>query len=87
MKTKIQKEIVPIDETSCCGTLAYGYSNKKAAIKAIEAITGESVDVSQVQKLRVMKIDRDGEPYYFWGDKCNHCGFKNNGVLSYAIID
>ncbi len=66
--------IIPFDESSFCGELAFGYSNKKEAKKAIEDVTGEKVDAENMQKLKVKKIIRkDGEEFYIWEDKCDHC--------------
>lgn len=82
---KKEKEIVGFDQPTFCGELAYGYSNKKEAIKAIERDTGEKIEYPEnMQKLRVMKSKKDGEDYYYWGETCEHCGFKNNGVWSWA---
>lgn len=84
-KLKIEKKILPFDESTFCGELAYGYGTKLAAKKAIEEHTGESVDIENLQKLRVTKVvGADGNDIYFWGDICPHCGAKNNGIWSYA---
>jgi len=89
IKEIIPKEIIPIDEIGFCGSLAYGYSNKKEAIKAIEKITGEKVDVDIdfLRKVRIRKFILNEEDYYYWGNICEHCGAKNNGVWSYLYGD
>jgi len=78
---KVKKEIVSFDEPTFCGELAYGYSNKKEAIKAIEEYTGEKIgNPENMEKIRVLKF-RDE---YTWGDTCRCCGRKNSGVWSWA---
>lgn len=83
---KNKKEIVGFDEGSFCGELAYGYSNKKEAIKAIEKQTGEKIECPEdMEKLKVMKSKtEEGEDMYWWDSKCKECGRKNNGVWSWA---
>ena len=90
---KITKEVISIDSPSVCGTVAYGYSNKKEAIEAIvkhQDPTGRFIDftfVGNLQKKKVIKTKRDGEDYYYWGDKCECCGAKNTGVWSYLDLN
>lgn len=81
------REVVPFDEPTFCGELAYGYSNKKEAIKAIEEVTGEKIeDKDNLEKLKVYKFTKkDGEIYYTWADKCDHCGQEiKGGIWSWA---
>jgi hypothetical protein len=81
---KIKKEIVPIDSFNSTGDLAYGYSNRKEAIRDIQALEpSHKIDLSSLYRIRVMKHVKNGEDTYFWGDKCPECGTKNNGVWSY----
>jgi uncharacterized C2H2 Zn-finger protein len=81
-----KKEIVCFDDSAVCGDLAFGYSNKKEAIKEIEAHTGEKIEEPQyMEKLKVIRYrDRNGEIMYSWKKKCPCCGQKNNGVWSWA---
>lgn len=69
----MKKEIVEIDSSSVCGTIAFGYSNKKEAIEAIAKTRtyNGSTDfpfVANLEKKKVMKTVKDGENYYYWGD-------------------
>ena len=83
---RTKKQIIQFDESGFCGELAYGYSDKKEAIKAIEKYTGEKIECPEdMQKIRVLKFkDKDGEDFYSWADKCKECGRKNNGVWCWA---
>ena len=88
MKKEIKKEIVSFDETAFAGEMAYGYANKREAIKAIELETGEKIENSEdMRKLRVIKFMKDGEETYTWAEVCECCGRKNNGVLSWGIFN
>lgn len=81
------RNVIPFDESTFCGELAFGYSNKKQAIKEIEEVTGEKIESPEnMQKLKVKKIIRkDGEEYYIWASKCDHCMQKiQGGVWSWA---
>ena len=81
-----KKYIVPIDEGSVCGTLAYGYSDKNEAIKVIEKQTGEKIE--NPDDMTLLKVERfrdeNGDIIYYWGENCKHCGKPNNGVMSWA---
>ncbi len=85
---KEEKKIISFDESHVAGEIAYGYSNKKEAIKAIEEETGEKPDIDNMQKIRVMsKLDKASmQVFYYWGDECHSCGRKNDGVLSWADL-
>ena len=84
----MKKEIIQFDENTFYGELAFGYSNKKEAIKAIEKYTGEKVENPEdMQKLRVIKFKKDGKDYFTWADPCECCGQKNNGIWSWANFD
>lgn len=85
-KLNEEKYLIPLDEAWVVGTIAFGYRNKKEAISAMFQQTGEMPDVENMQKIRVMKYEKDGEPYYSWAGKCNCCGSKNNGVISWADL-
>lgn len=83
---KVKKEVVNVDEDMVCGNIAYGYSNKKEAKKAIEKETGDDVDMENLEKMRVIKSKVDGEDFFFFGDTCKHCGRKNDGIISYVNL-
>lgn len=81
----MEREIVQFDESTFCGELAFGYSNKKEAIKAIEKYTGEKIEYPEnMEKLRVAKFKKDGEDYYSWAESCGCCGSKNSGFWSWV---
>jgi hypothetical protein len=82
-----KREIVPFDESSFCGELAYGYSDKQEAIKAIQLTTGELIESpNDMIKLKVKRfVKKDGEIFYTWANKCDCCGQKIvGGVWSWA---
>lgn len=84
MKKKIKKALLPIDEATTCGTLAYGYTNKKDAIRDIQALEpSEAIDETILFKVRIMKHTKNGEDYYFWGSQCHECGSENKGVWGF----
>lgn len=81
-----KKEVVSIDEAAVCATIAYGYSNKKEAAKAIMEYVGESntKDIfPYLERRRVKREKRDEGDFFFWGKTCDRCGSKNNGIISY----
>lgn len=76
----MKKAVIEIEDI----TIAYGYANKREAIKAIEQKVGFKPEAEYLTKRRVLKFkNKDGEDYYFWGDTCNCCGRKNDGIVSY----
>ncbi|MCK5061779.1 hypothetical protein KAR28_04460 [Candidatus Parcubacteria bacterium] len=86
--TNTKKSLIPIDEGNFCGTLGYGYTNKKEFARDHKETTGEPLsreDYKDLQIVKVMKCEKNGEDYYCWADKCPHCGSDNNGILS--ILD
>lgn len=81
------KKIISFDENTFAGELAYGYSNKKEAIKAIEEQTGEKVEHPEdMEKLKVVKVvDKEKGDLYTWSDTCDSCKQKiKGGVTSWA---
>ena len=83
MKNKIKKEIVCIDGGNTTGELYYGYTNKQEVLNEAMKISGEVVDEDFLYKVRVFKTTKDGEDYYYFGEKCPTCNCKVKGVLSY----
>lgn len=87
MKTiGLKKEVFGVDEPTVAATIAYGFSAKLEAIEAIAKYEGSyKEDVrADIKKVRIMRFKQpDGERYYFWGKQCNHCGHKNDGVVSF----
>ncbi len=81
-----KKEIIEFDEGSFAGTLAYGYSNKKEAFKALTEATGGATEYDNLEKIRVRRFKKiDGEEYFDWSEECQHCGRSDKkGVWSYS---
>ena len=87
-----KKEIIAVDNSSCCGEIYFGYTNKKEVIKEMKLMMGEedfkkTFDEDLLIKQKVIKTIKDGEDYYYVENECPYCGSKNCGVMSYTYLD
>jgi hypothetical protein len=80
------KEVAGIDEATICATIAYGYTNKREAAKAISEYTGEGINdiLPHLERKRVMREEREGGVWFYWDDVCRVCKSPNRGAVSYV---
>jgi len=80
-------EVVIIDESWGGAVIVYDCNNKSIALKTIKDRYGEDEAEEckdNLVKKRVIKYKQDDGYWYMWGDKCEYCGRKNNGKVSYV---
>lgn len=80
----LKKEVLGIDNSCCLATVAYGFSDRKEAIKVLCEYSGVDKGDLNLKRVKITRTKKDGEWYYWWGKNCKECGHKNEGVISYV---
>ena len=62
---KIEKGIYPVEDGSHYGEVLYGYTDIEEAKKDYKELTGEDLDVDNIQELNVEVVEKEGEEFGF----------------------
>ena len=79
----LKKGVFAIDGSDGLVTVAYGFSDRKEAVKTLCDYSGVDKEDLNLRRVKITRHKKDGEWYYWWGKNCKECGHKNEGVISY----